>query len=432
MANILYGAYTLLNCGLFLTCLPPFLIYTHLTGRYNKNLKERLGHLPRSLEKTLSGKPRIWIHAVSLGEVKVADPIIKSLKQIIPNCSIMLSTTTEHGRKLALEIFPENIPVVYAPIDFIGSIRKALLRVRPDILVFLETEIWPAWIVEAKRMGIKTALVNGRISIRSIESYLKLRPFFRQILRNVDVFSMISEEDGKRIRTMGADSDKIKINGNAKYDLLTNLADPVIKNEMRQVLNLESSHLVFVAGSTREGEEEIVLEAYEKILKQFPQMILLIAPRHVERASEIGSMLERRGFKYQLRSQLTSNGKQRTESIVIINTFGELFKIYSIGTIVFCGASLVPLGGQNPLEAAVWGKVVFYGPSMEDFLDAKGLLEGVGAGIPVSSSDTLAQKAIWFMEHPEELEVYNKRARKAVERNQNAANKHARVIAELF
>ena len=362
----------------------------------------------------------------------MADPIIQSLKQIIPQCSIMLSTTTEHGRKLALETFSEDIPVVYAPIDFIGSIRKALLRVRPDILVFLETEIWPAWIVEARRMGIKTALINGRISVRSIGGYLKLRPFFRQVLKNVDIFSMISDDDGKRIRTMGADPHKIKINGNAKYDLLTSLADPAMKKEMRQVLNLESSHFVFVAGSTREGEEEIVLDAYEKILKQFPEMILLIAPRHIERTPEIGSILERRGHKYQRRSQLAKNGIKRTESIVIINTFGELFKLYGIGTIVFCGASLVPLGGQNPLEAAVWEKVVFYGPSMEDFLDAKALLEEVGAGIPVSNSETLAQKAIWFMEHPNELKACNARARKAVERNQNAAKNHAQVIAELF
>jgi len=432
MANILYGAYTLLNCGLFLFCIPSFLIYTHLTGRYNKDLKERLGHLPSTLAKTLQGKPRVWIHAVSLGEGKVANPIIKALKQIIPHCSIMLSTTTEHGRKLALETFPEDIPVVYAPIDFIGSIRKALLQVHPDILVFLETEIWPTWIVEAKRMGIKTALVNGRISVRSIGSYLKLRPFFRQILKNVDIFSMISGDDGERIRKMGANPHKIKVNGNAKYDLLTSMVDPAMREEMLQVLNIESSNPVLVAGSTRQGEEEILLEAYEKILKKFPQTILLIAPRHIERTPEIGFMLERHGFKYQLRSQLAKNGIKRTESIVIINTFGELFKLYSIGTIVFCGASLVPLGGQNPLEAAVWEKVVFYGPSMEDFLDAKALLEKAGAGIPVTNSETLAQKAIWFMEHPNELKACNVRAREAVEKNQNAAKNHAQVIAELF
>ena len=161
--DILYGAYTLLTSSVFLFCLPPFWIYTRLSGRYRENLKERLGHVPQKLTQTLSGSPRIWIHAVSLGEVKVAAPIIKALRQILPGCSVMVSTTTKHGRELATETFGVDIPVVYAPIDFIGSVRKALSRARPDVLVFLETEIWPAWLKEARRMGIKTALINGRL-----------------------------------------------------------------------------------------------------------------------------------------------------------------------------------------------------------------------------------------------------------------------------
>jgi len=196
-------------------------------------------------------------------------------------------------------------------------------------------------------------------------------------------------------------------------------------------LHLEASHPLYVAGSTRGGEESMVLDAYEKIVREFPDTILIIAPRHIERTGEIGSLLERRGFRYQLRSELDSDEAKRTEPVVIINTFGELFRLYSVGTVVFCGASLVPLGGQNPLEPAVWGKAVFYGPSMEDFLDAKGLLEEVGAGIPVLSPEMLAEKAIWFLRHPDALKTCGTRAREVVIRNQNAAEKHARVIAGL-
>ena len=430
--KILYGIYTLITCSIFLTCLPSFLVYTHFGGRYGKNLKERLGYLPPRLVNALSGEPRIWIHAVSMGEVHVAASIINALKEIMPACSIMLSTTTEHGRKLAKETIRSDIPVVYSPIDFIGSVRKALSRVHPHVLVFLETEIWPAWLTEARRMGIKTALINGRISIRTIERYVKLRPFFREILKNVDAFSMISEEDGARIRDMGASPCRIQINRNAKYDLLAKSADPDVEMELRRVLNLGRSQPVFVAGSTRGGEELHVLDAFEKILSKFPEMVLIIAPRHIERTPEICALLEKRGFRYKLRSQLKCDTVQRTESVVIMNTIGELYKLYSIGTVVFCGASLVPLGGQNPLEAAVWGKVVFYGPSMEDFLDAKNLLETAGAGIPISDSGMLAERAIHFLSHPEELKKCGARGREAVIKNRTAAIRHARVIKGLI
>ncbi|MBW1674458.1 MAG: 3-deoxy-D-manno-octulosonic acid transferase [Deltaproteobacteria bacterium] len=430
--NIFYGAYTFFTGSLFLSCFPPFWVYTRLSGRYRKNLNERLGYIPSGILQTLSGSPRIWIHAVSLGEIRVADSIVKALRRILPACSIIVSTVTEHGRELATETFGGDIPVVYAPVDFIGPVRKALSRANPDILVFLETELWPAWITEAHRMGIKIAMINGRISMKSISGYLKFRPFFRKVLRNIDAFSMISDQDSTRIKSMGADPNNIEVHGNAKYDLLVSLADPAMATQMQKILNLKPASPVFVAGSTRGGEEAMVLDAYERIVKEFPDTVLIIAPRHIERTSEIQSLLERRGFRYQLRTELHDDGAKRTEPVVIINTFGELFKLYSIGTVVFCGASLVPLGGQNPLEAAVWGKVVFYGPSMENFLDAKTLLEEVGAGIAVSSPEMLAEKVIWFLRHPDSLKALGARAREAVIRNQNAADKHAKVITGLI
>lgn len=388
--------------------------------------------MPPKAIQHLSGSPRIWIHAVSLGEVRVAGSLIDALKDIIPGCSFLLSTITPHGRALAQETFGDEIPVVYAPVDFVGSVHKALSAVRPDVMVFLETEIWPSWLFESRRMGIKTALINGRISPRSIDGYLRLRPFFREVLKNFDAFSMIMEEDSERIKAMGAEAEKIVINGNAKYDLLASSADPAMEIEIRQIYNLSPGQRVFVAGSTRQGEEEVVLDAYTQILQEFPDTILIIAPRHVERSVEIGFLLKNRGLDYQCRSELDNDNAKRTSKVVIMDTFGELFKVYSVASIVFCGASLVPLGGQNPLEPAVWGKVVFYGPSMEDFLDAKALLEAANAGVLIADPEAMADKALWFLAHPEESRAYGQRARDAVLKNQKAAQKHAQVVKRLI
>ena len=431
MNGILYGAYALLGSGLFAVCFPPFYLYSRLAGRYGDHLIERIGFVPFDVARNLAGSPRIWIHAVSLGEVRAAAPIVKALENILPGASVLVTTTTEHGRALARKTFDPRIPVMYGPIDFIGSVRKALARVRPDILVFLETEIWPAWLVEAHRMGIKTALVNGRISVRSIRGYLKFRPFFRYVLKGVDAFSMITEEDASRVKALGAPSERVRVNGNAKYDFPGAMADASTEREIRQILGLDDSVPVLLAGSTRQGEEIVVLEAYERILKAFPETVLIIAPRHVARTNAVGVLIAGRGLGYQLWSDLESNRAVRVEPVVLIDAFGALPAIYSVGTIIFCGASLVPLGGQNPLEAAVWGKAVFYGPSMEDFEDARIMLENVGAGIAVSSSEALAEKACWFLERPEWLRSLGKRAKEAVKKNQNAAPKHARVIGRL-
>ncbi len=388
--------------------------------------------MPKNVCRDSSGHPRIWIHAVSLGEVKVAAAIINALRHIRHDCSIVVSTTTESGRNMAQETFGTEIPVVYAPIDFVGSVGIALSRIRPDVMVFLETELWPSWLRQAHRMGIKTVLINGRISLKSIDGYLRFRFFFREVLKNFDAFSMITDGDAGRIESMGANPKKIEINGNAKYDLLASTVEPAAEAEIRGVLNLNAMDRVFVAGSTRKGEETMIFDAYEKILKDFPDTILLIAPRHIERSPEIGAMIESRGFEYQLRTDFGEGAKRRKKQVVVLNTFGELFNVYSIGTIVFSGGSLVPLGGQNPLEPAIWGKAVFYGPHMENFLDAKAILEDADAGVEVENPEDLADKAIRLLRLPEELRAIGERAKEAVLKNEGAAEKHARVIAKLL
>lgn len=387
--------------------------------------------VPATLFPGNRGRPAIWIHAVSLGEIRVAASLKAHLQEMIPGCSLVFSSTTEHGWDLARKTFPDS-PVLHSPIDLPFSVRRSLSAVRPDVMVFLETEIWPAWIVESHRIGIKTAMINGRISERSIPKYRRLRPFFREILRHVDAFSMILPEDAARIREMGADPEKIEVNGNAKYELLLAETDLRTEQEMRRALNLGPTQHVFVAGSTREGEEPMVLDVFARIREEFPDMVLVLAPRHLQRIPEIESLIRGKGFSYQLRTALQEEGALRTAPVVLVNTFGELFKLYSVGTINFSGASLVPLGGQNPLEAAAWGKVVFYGPSMEDFLDGKRTLEQAGAGMEVTDAAAFSEKALWLLRHPDQSHSLGIRAREATAVHRGAAKRHARVIARLL
>jgi 3-deoxy-D-manno-octulosonic-acid transferase len=243
---------------------------------------------------------------------------------------------------------------------------------------------------------------------------------------------MITEEDARRIVDMGADPQRVVVNGNAKHDLLASRTDPETEARMQRLLCLKPFQPVLVGGSTREGEEEVLLSIYKKLSKQFPELLLVIAPRHIVRTSRIEALVRQQGLEVQLWTDLARPGAERTAPVVLVNTFGELFKIYSVGTILFCGASLVPLGGQNPLEPAVWGKMVFYGPSMEDFAEAKNLLEQERAGVEVKDAEAFAEQALFLLNHPEALREGGRRAREAVLRSQGASKRHAEVIARLM
>ncbi len=435
--NLFYFAYNFLGTGLFLTLFPPFWFYSRVTGRYRESIHQRIGIYPDSLISKISGTPRIWIQAVSVGEINVALSIMESLAALMPDCALILSTTTEHGHafaqlKIRQSSVRENTTCVFAPVDFIVSARTALSTLKPDILACLETEIWPNWLIEAHRMGIKTALINGRISVRSIKGYIKILPLMKETLKSVDAFSMIRASDAERIKRMGAPGNRIEVNGNAKYDLLLNQVDETDRAKMKRLYKLRGDQPVFMAGSIRSAEEKIIIDVYEKIVQSHPEVILMIAPRHVERSRRIEELVRNKGFSYQFRTDLDKENCSRTASVIIIDTIGELQSTYSIASIVFCGGSLVPLGGQNILEAAVWGKPVFFGPSMEDFLDAKDLLDKTGGGIQVRDGRELAEKALYFFDHPEEAERIGRLAKKAVVLNQGSARKHAMVLQRLL
>jgi len=430
--KIAYTAYKALSSTLFLTFFPPFWLYSRISGKHRDSMPQRLGIYPDRLIQGISGAPRIWMHAVSLGEVRVALAIIHSIRRILPEASLILSTGTEPGQASAKQHAGDEIRCVYAPFDFILSVRKAIAALRPDVLACVETEIWPNWLMEAHRMGVKTALVNGRISVRSIRRYLKIRPLMRETLGHVDALSMMGRADAERILKMGAPEDRTVVGGNAKYDLLLQQTDAGLAAAMARRYNLDGSRPVFVAGSVRGGEVHIVLDVYGKIIQAHPDTLLIIAPRHVKRVPHIVSQLTERGWKFALRTQLDGNAPMRTAPVVVLDTIGELHATYSLASVVFCGSSLVALGGQNVFEAAVWAKPVLYGPSMEDFMDAKHLLESTRGGIQVKDGPDLAEKLLHLLSRPHEAEAMGKRAYQAVCAHQGAARKHAEVICRLL
>jgi len=420
--------------GLLFVVIGPFaLLFLLIKGSEDQHFKERLGllsvHLAGRKESTL----RVWLHAVSIGEVKLAKVIAAAIKEQRQDVSIVLSTTTKSGRQTAHSLMPSDITIIYNPIDLLWCVRRALRKVSPDLFINLETEIWPNFLWSCKSLGIPAFLINGRISVRSVNAYRRVRFLMRAVLSIYSLLSMISSADARRILSLGADPRRVVVGGNAKYDAVGKEATPELSTNIASLYGVDGKRPVFIAGSTRSGEEEIIIEAYQDLRARYSTMVLIIAPRHTERCGTIASILRSYHLDYCLRSSLQSGARRGLPAdIVIVDTFGELFGLYSIGTVVFCGASLVPRGGQNPLEAAVWGKPVLYGPSMEDFLEAKTLLEGVGAGFVVRDRDELVKTASWLLDNPGEYERLGGRAREEITRNIGSAKNQVEHVFKVF
>jgi 3-deoxy-D-manno-octulosonic-acid transferase len=430
--TLAYTAYKVLSTSAFAVAFPPFWLFTRVTGRHAEGLPHRLGRYPRSLFSPMPEHRRVWFHAASVGEVSVAAAVIDALGRTLPDWSVVLSTTTDQGQKVAREALGHRVACIYAPVDFSGAVNRALDVVRPRALVCMETEIWPNWLQAAHRRGIRTALVNGRISIRSIRGYLRVRPLMRTVLAGVDAFSMIGEEDAGRIRSIGAPAGRVVVNGNAKFDRLARATDPSVQRAMARLFGLDRDTPVFVAGSTRGREPAMVLHAFDRIRRRFPDALMVIAPRHLERVGSIVEQVRGHGLDCQLRTALSPPQACRTAPVVILDTVGELPAAYSIATIVFCGGSLVPLGGQNILEAAAWGKPVLYGPSMEDFADARTLLESSGGGMAVADTDALAREALACLADPGRASAMGRAGEAAVRSCTGAADRHAAVVRRLL
>jgi len=426
------GMYALYNTILFaatFVILPYFLLKMVFTGKYRKSLVQKLGGRQTQILTNLGGGPRVWVHAVSVGEVTAAAPIVASLKLKRPGIKIIFSTSTETGQQIAQQLVKGADAFIYFPLDIPYVVRKIIRLVNPVVFVMVETELWPNFLQACKLNAVKTLMVNGRISTRSYNKYRLTRYFWRRVLADLSAAGMIAEVDASRMKSIGMAEDRIEVLGNAKYDALAAMAAPALQEEIARRVNQRAGERFFVAGSTHPGEEEIVIRVYQRLLKHYPDFKLIIVPRHVERTAAIRELLQLAGLPDVITMADMNNGKIREkERIIIVNVIGELFKIYSLATIVYCGGSLVPKGGQNILEAAAWGKVIFYGPSMEDFSEEKVLLEDVGCGVTISNEEELLQEILQALEHPEELEMRGARGKAVVAANMGAAVRYAEMI----
>ncbi len=400
-----------------------------LKGKSRAGWSERWGHLPAELAN--QARPRLWVHAASVGEVMAAQPILQELRDRLPRHEIVVSAITPGGHEAATAQVGKLVDtVVYAPFDVPAAVRRAVRTIRPDLLVVLETEIWPNLLHITRESGARLALVNARISDRSLPRYRRFRGLAGWALDCFDVILAQTELDAERLRSIGAPPARVAVAGNAKFDQ----APPPLRADERAALKwdlgLAADAPVLVIGSTRAAEEEeLALAAYVKARESVLGLALVHAPRHVERAAELADRMRGMGLHPVRRSE---GGSGPVEQL-ILDTYGELARVYAVADAVFIGNSLVPPGGgQNPVQPLAQGVPVIYGPHMQNFRDVVAQAEQAGVGVRVRDGGELAEQVLRAVTRDSAArQALAERAIRLVEANRGAAARAAKTVAEL-
>jgi 3-deoxy-D-manno-octulosonic-acid transferase len=428
----MYSLYSILVLLIAVVASPWFIYQAVRYKKYVGSLGQRLGYLPVSFN--MDGDESIWIHAVSVGEVLTARPLISELKRRYPNLRMFLSTTTMAGQQLARRSVQDVDAVFYFPFDLGVVVRRTLDLVRPKLFIMMETEIWPNLLRECRARGIKTAVVNGRLSARSFPRYRLIRPMMRRVLEDIDKFLVQGEESARRFIDLGADPARVVVTGSMKFDSLELSSTALQARARERVLRyfrVPASRPVIVAGSTMKGEETHVLRAFRRVRTAAPNTLLVLAPRHPERFGEVEQLARSEGWKVSRRSDLAVDAEPRVD-IVVLDTIGELATIYQIGTVVFVGGSLVPTGGHNVLEPAVFGKPIVFGPHMQNFLEIADAFVTNGAGVQLANEQELDEAFLSLIGDPVRRARLGAAARALVEANRGANEKSIMVLASLL
>ena len=411
-------------------------------GRTRRGLKMQLGNY-HALAVSHSAKPnlgevhpahpRLWVHAVSVGEVMAAKNIVRELRVRFPQATIFVSTTTDTGHETARKVLSGADHFFYFPFDLPWAVRRALTAVHPDVVLMVETELWPNFLHHAAARGIPVMLVNGRVSDRAMRNYRRLRSFWRWIINNVTLFAMRSPADAERLCQLGAPCSRVCVTGDVKLDQPTEQVSAEEVSLMKEMLGIRHDEKLLLAGSTHPGEEELLLDGWWQARMRHGNLRILIAPRHIERISELEHLVHHKGFRSIRKSRLSAEGHGDDNSrIILLDTMGELYRLYAAADIAFVGGSLIPRGGHNVLEPAMHGKPVLFGPHMDNFRDSARLLETHGIGFPVGDVSTLANRITSLLDDEDELLAVRHRARIVIEQNRGASQRIARLVERLL
>jgi 3-deoxy-D-manno-octulosonic-acid transferase len=398
-------------------------------GKYRTGWDEKWrGRLP---ERTDFDQPLIWLHAVSVGEVLQLRPLVERLRQERGELRFLVTTTTETGYAVAQEQL-SSCTVAYFPLDFTWSVRQALDRVRPDLLVLVELELWPNLIREAARRRIPLMLINGRLSQQSFQGYSRVRPLVSALLRSFSTIAVQTPEYRDRFLKLGAPGVRTVVTGSIKFDGVETDRDNPRTRELRAWMNLREDEPVWIAGSTQEPEEALVLRVYRSLLDEFPELRLILVPRHPERGHDVAELIREAGWSVRRRSLKTSGDEAAGHAVGLLDTVGELGACWGLADVAFVGGSFGDRGGQNMLEPAAYGAVVCFGPNTRNFRREVELLTSRDAARTVSSEEELRFFVAEMLRSPEAAWKMGQQARRLVLSQQGATDRTIRLIGEVL
>lgn len=423
--------YELASAAVFAAVFVPYALFKIVkTPALRSGIGQRLS-LRREIRREEAGSAPIWVQAVSLGEVKSVAPLIRRINAwgVRP---VFLTTTTETGFRAAQQLLGTGMSVAYFPLDFSPIVKRVLSHVRPRAIVLFETEIWPNFIRAASSHGIPVAIVNGRISEKSFRYYRMVPRIFRNAFSRISFAGMQSDRDVERALALGARPAAVKVCGNVKFDSSPPPPSPEEIEKMRLELKLDKDASLIVAGSTHEGEETALLRMYGQITARFPHVRLLLAPRHPERFEKVATLIRNGGLKVWRKSKSGGAGVQDSNAVILLDTVGELARVYALASVSFVGGSLARVGGHNIIEPASLGKPVVFGPFMHHFQDVKEAFLAEQAAICVGSERELLSVISRLLENSDEAKKIGEAARRVVEANRGATERYFRALEEYF
>src|SRR5215470_6301104 len=428
----MYALYTLcfLLAGLGLL---PHILWRCLRGAtYHRDLAERLGYGIVSSVTVQAARGCLWFHAASVGEVQGVRPIIATLHTCVPELPIVLSVFTPAGKHIAQRIIPEAVGIFVLPLDLPWLMRRMMRCLRPCALIVQETELWPNLFHAAARQHVPVVLVNGRLSPRSFRRYQWLRPLMRRVLADVTLCLVQSEESARRFQQLGMDARRLQITGNTNIDRA--LLAPAQSNHTHPLAPLVIGRRLLVAGSTHEGEERVLLSVYRRLYALYPDLLLVLAPRHLERVATVVRHVQAYNCRA-VRRSWCEDGQTvdlAGATVIVLDTMGELATLYSLCTVAFIGGSLVPIGGHNALEPAMFAKPLLFGPHMHHFPELASLLQQGGGAVQVQGEEELYERLIYLLTHPEAGKTMGQCALAAITANRGALERTCTAIKAIL